>query len=267
MIRMEGGVSKSSCTIWNLLFWLRHRAKSLLTPKYRATPRAPSPRNLHPASTMTRLHPSHCSYTASAAAVPFRLGGAWMRTTYSAASPASGDQSLWLTITQWFDSDRLIAIVGVVLTLLGLWFAIVQVRRTRRSAESARLASEATRRSLRSADLRRSIDISLETSRRIDQTKSRTLHETYLGDWMTAYQRIRPLLQQSSVNTPLQASALNQLERTRGEVLIAREATSSRDNWVRYTMKNLRELLAQYNTEMEEVLIALENEDVRAHAD
>jgi hypothetical protein len=167
----------------------------------------------------------------------------------------------------WWTTDRVVAVVGLGVTLAGTTVAIWQLLRTRRAAESARAASQATRTSLRSADLRRALDTSVEIGRRLDQTNRREQLSLYLGDWLVSYQRIYALLVRSDGPAFARLDELvGQIEKARGEVMVARDAVATQASWAAYSRGFLRRALLDFGAAAESLLIAHEDEEVGRHA-
>jgi len=167
----------------------------------------------------------------------------------------------------WFTSDRVLALLGLGLTIAGTVISVWQIVRTRHATVAAVIASEKTRLTLRAADLRRAISISLDVGARIDRTDSRRQLATYLGDWLAAYQRIYALLAaQSNLAASVRAVALAALDAARAEVFVAIDATRDRDAWLRYLRNKLRQVLSEYQKEFESVLLAMDTAEVGEHA-
>lgn len=167
----------------------------------------------------------------------------------------------------WWTTDRIVAVVGFAVTVAGTAIAIWQLLRTRKAAESARAASQATRRSLRAADLRRTLDVSIEVGRRLDQTNRREQITLYLGDWLVSYQRIFGLLTRGDeASRSRYETFLDRLEQTRGEVLVAREALATPASWREYSRSFLRDAMVQFGAAAESILVSQEDEEATGHA-
>lgn len=168
---------------------------------------------------------------------------------------------------EWLTTDRLLAVVGLAVTVLGTAVAVWQLLRTRRAAEAARTASQATRAVLRAADLRRVLDTSLELGKRLNQSWSKDLVVLYLGDWLVGYQRVQALVR-GTRGLPVDEveALLDRIEQARGEVLVAREAAEGRRSWAGYSPGPLRRVLLDYGAAAERLLVASENEESVRHA-
>jgi hypothetical protein len=167
----------------------------------------------------------------------------------------------------WFTSDRVLALLGLGLTIAGTAISVWQIVRTRRATVAAVIASEKTRLTLRAADLRRAISISLDVGQRIARTRARQQLATYLGDWLAAYQRIYALLDaQSNLAASVRAVALTALDAARAEIFVAIDATRDRDAWLRYMRSKLLQVLSEYEREFESVLLAIDTVEVGEHA-
>lgn len=161
----------------------------------------------------------------------------------------------------WWTTDRTIGVVGGIATLLALGIAFWQLVRTRRAAEAARQASLATRRVLRTSDLRRAFEVSLEIGRRVnsegDPGRARAPFRFHLNDWLTAAHRIRGLIDaQRTASSPTWDTLLQAMESARGEVLVAREAADTAAAWSEYRVGVLRRALITYGDAVEAAIVA-----------
>ena len=167
----------------------------------------------------------------------------------------------------WFTSDRILAIAGLMVTVAGTAVALWQLRRTRRAAEAARRASIATKDVLRAGDLRRLIEITTACRKRLDEAERSTRAvRIVLGDWLDAYARIVPLLNASAdVNEANKVAASQELERSKGDVLVVRGLVEGRTIPKSLRLTHLDRSLAAYAEAMGRVLLDLEDSQVNRH--
>ncbi|HBX82640.1 MAG: hypothetical protein WAW82_06725 [Candidatus Lutibacillus vidarii] len=168
--------------------------------------------------------------------------------------------------TSWWTTDRTIGVVGGVATLLGLVIAVWQLLRTRRAAEAARAASEATTSVLRTSDLRRALEESLEVGRRVNSERgvNRTAFQFHLNAWLTAAHRIHGLTKRGAdgqTSTPFDHA----LEEARAEVLVARAALDDAGSWRTYDRGVLRAVLEPYADQAELLIVTGDDRLVDEH--
>jgi hypothetical protein len=167
----------------------------------------------------------------------------------------------------WFTSDRILALLGLGLTIAGTVISVWQIIRTRRATVAAAIASEKTRLTLRAADLRRAISVSIEVCQRIAKTSARQKLTAYLGDWLVAYQPIYALLEeQDDLDDSARSVALAALDATRAEVFVAIDATRDREAWLLYLRSKLLHVFSEYEKQFESVLLAIDKVQVGEHA-
>jgi hypothetical protein len=164
----------------------------------------------------------------------------------------------------WWTSDRILAAVGLAVTVAGTAFAVWQLVRTKRAADAARAASEETKSALRAGDLRRVVEVAIVCRRRLDEAARSTLAiRIVLGDWVDAYVRIIPLLRDSTDVCPAtKADVENQLEETKGHVFVARDLVQGRSIPRSLRLSVLDSSFARCSIVLVALLLELENQEV-----
>jgi len=169
-------------------------------------------------------------------------------------------------IAQWFNVDRWIAIVGLLVTLAALAVTIWQIRRARSAAESARAASVRTKETIRSGGLSKLIEISMTCRSRLEQVPAGTAEPVriILRDWLTAYPRIYGLLDTSSdFKNDMRHRAIETTEVTKGHVLTAHDLLATRRVFrIDTNLKQLKRALLEYEQVMNSVLLCIEDAEV-----
>ena len=175
------------------------------------------------------------------------------------------------TLQHWLSADRIIALAGFALTVVGVYVALWQIRKVRKASESAQKASESTRATIRSGSLGRLIRLSMEHRGRLEALPDSASEaiKTVARNWVDVSVEIEPLLG-SSVDLPaeLKQSVLIQLQDVRA---LAKTVVEERVNWLAYFGKTLEtspltEGLLLYEASMGSVLLRLEDREVERNA-
>jgi hypothetical protein len=175
----------------------------------------------------------------------------------------------WPGIALWLNADRWIAMIGLVLTTAGTAVAVWQIRKVAGAAESARTASRATAATLRSASLGRLIQLSIECRRRITQPHGLAISglRVVLGDWLTAYEQIFPLIVGSKdIGDDAKDRAIEILEVVKGHVRTTLDYLDRRtSSSPKPDLSNLRSAFVEYDTTMSGIVLLLEDAEVARH--
>lgn len=173
--------------------------------------------------------------------------------------------------TGWWSTDRLLTVLFGVAGVAALGIAIWQILRTRRAAEAAEVASKSTHQVLRTSDLRRALEVSLEIGRRIDAERSsstRTVFLIHFNDWLAASHRIHALwASQAASQKPTWVGLQPLLESARGEILAARDAADDGTRWRAYDRGVLRRTLSAYADGAERAIVSGDDRMVRSNDD
>jgi len=169
-------------------------------------------------------------------------------------------------IAHWFNVDRSIAIVGLLITVVGLTVAVWQLLRVRGAAESARADSIRTKETIRSGGLSKLIEISMACRGRLEQVPTGTVEPVriILLDWLNAYPRIFGLLDKSGdFEADMRRRAIETTEVTKGHVVSTLDLLANRQVFrIDTKFKNLKRALLEYEQVMNSVLLCIEDAEV-----
>lgn len=128
----------------------------------------------------------------------------------------------WIVLPDSGNLDRAVGVLGVLLTTVGLAFALVDIRRIRSAAEASRAASQQTRLIMRTGTLHERLDLLTRIPDRFDvylRARNDGL-QRLASDWLGAYRSALHLLEESPhIPKDARDSTLAGLERTKGAVL------------------------------------------------
>lgn len=169
---------------------------------------------------------------------------------------------------QWFATPAGVAVVSVV-TLVGLPLAVYGIVRTARASTAARKASEYSRTVLRTADLRRTVEITRELGRQIANITpgANGSAERFIGlanRWIDAEERVFGLVDGLNESMPGLKRFRTHMLVAAAEMNTAREQADSGRRWNRYRIGTLRDKLHDYSEAAEALVLYADDEVLNA---
>jgi hypothetical protein len=181
---------------------------------------------------------------------------------------ASGHSSVVNSWFHWFSTPPGIAVVSIV-TLVGLPLAVYGIARTARASTAARRASEYSRTVLRTADLRRTVEVTRELGRQIatitpGEQNSADRFVALANAWIDAEEHVFGLVKGLNNSMPGLLNFQAHMLAAAAEMNTAREQADSGRRWNRYRIALLRERLHDYSQAAEALLLFADDEVLNA---